>query len=85
MMAIFVFLNLYNLITLYLFKLRYLLDCYINPHKDFFNEIGFSPRYFDHKTLIHQSGIIEIIIYYRIIEKKLGDKYEVYSNQKYAI
>lgn len=48
-----VFLNLQDLITLYLFKLRHLLDCYINLRGDFFDRIEFNHKYFDYKTYMH--------------------------------
>lgn len=84
-MAKFVFPNLENLMALYLFQLRYLLNCCINLYKDFFDEIRFSHRYFDHKMLMYQPAIVKIIIYYRKIDKKLDDKHKVYTNRKYPM
>ncbi len=84
MIAKFISLNLQNLIALYLFKLKHLLDC-INLYRDFFNKIGSSYKYLNYKMFIYQPNIVEIIIYYKIIKKQLGDKYEVYNNKKCAI
>lgn len=64
-----IFLSLQNLIALYLLKLKYLLDYYINLYSDFFNKIKSSHIYFDHMLLKHQLNIVEIMIYYKIIKK----------------
>lgn len=71
-----------DLIILYLYELKHLLDYYINLYKDFFNEIKSIYKYFDHKTSIHLFDIIKIIIYCKIIKKKLYNKNKVYNNKK---
>lgn len=76
-----VFPNLYNLKILYQFKLSHLLNHCINSRKDFFDEIKFSYKYFDYKILLYELSIVKIIVYYKIIEKKLGDKYEICINK----
>lgn len=85
MIAKFFFSNLQDLIALYLFKLKYLLDCYINLYKNLFNEIRSNYKYFNYKTPIYQPDIIDIIVYHKIIKKKPGDKYKAYNNKKYAM
>lgn len=80
------FQNLQDLIALYLFKLKHLLDYYINPHRDFFDEIKSSHRYINHKMSIYQPNIIELIVYCKIRKNnKLGDKHELYNDKKRAI
>lgn len=68
--------------ALYLFQQKYLLDRYINPRGDFFDEIGFSHKYFNHKMPMHHLDIIKIIVYHTIIKKELDDKHETYTNKK---
>lgn len=77
-----VFLNLQDLIILYLFKLKHLLDRCINLRRDFFDGIESNHKYFDHKRHMYQPNIIEIVVYYGIIIKKLDDKYKIYNNKK---
>lgn len=71
--------------ALYLFELKHLVDRCINSHRDFFDKVGSSHRYFDHKTPMYRLDIIEIITYHKIIEKELGYKYEVYTDKKRTI
>lgn len=85
MMKKFVSLNLQDSMALYLFELRHLLNRYINPYRDFFDKIKFSHRYFDYKTPMHQSDIVETIVYYRIIKMERGDKYKAYKCKKRTV
>lgn len=62
MIVKFVFSNLQNSMILYLFELRHRLNCYINPHGDFFDRIKSSHRYFDHKMFMYQLDIIKIVV-----------------------
>lgn len=84
-MAKSVSLNLRDLMTLYLFKLRHLLHCCINLCGDFFDEIGSSHKYFDHKIPMHQPGIVEIVVYRKIKKKRLYDKHEAYNNKMHIV
>lgn len=67
--------------ALYLSELRYLVTHYINLCKDFFGEIKSNHIYFNHKKSKYQPNITEIIVYYKIIKKKLHNKDEVYNNK----
>lgn len=51
MIAKFVYLNLQDLIALYMFELKHLLDRCINLYGDFFGKIRSNHRYFDFKHL----------------------------------
>lgn len=66
----------------YLLESKHLLDHYINLDGDYFYEIKFSHTYFDYMRPMHQSDIIKIIIYYKIVKKKLLDKNESYNNKR---
>lgn len=71
--------------ALYLPELKHLLTHYINPHGDFFDEIGFSHTSFDHKKLKHQLDIAEMVIYHKIVKTELWANNKACNNKKHAM
>ena len=80
-----VFPSLRNLMVPYLFKLKHLLNHYINLHGNFFDEIKSSHTYFDYMRATHQRNIVEITVYYKIVKKELLDGNEVYNDKRRII
>lgn len=80
-----VYLNLPDLIALYLLKLKHLLDHYVNLLRDFFDKIGSSHIYFDHKRPKHQPNITKIIFYYKIVKTGLCANNKACNNKKRAL
>ena len=80
-----VYLNLPDLMALYLPELRHLLDHCINLLRDFFDEIGSSHICFDHKRPKHQQDIAEIIFYRKIVKTRLCADNEACNNKKRVV
>lgn len=80
-----VYLNLIDLIVLYLLELRNLLYHYINLLRNFFDKIGSSYIYFNYKKPKYQSNIIIIIFYHKIVKTRLCANNKLYNNKKRAV
>lgn len=84
-MAKFFFLDLRDLIALYLLKPRYWLNHYTNLRGDFFDEIESSHTYFDHMRPMHQLSIVEIIAFHKIIRKEIVSGHETCNDRRHVI
>lgn len=85
MMVKSVYLNLPDLIALYLLKLKHLLDHYINLLSDFFDEIKSNHICFSHKRPKHQPDIAEIVVYRKIVKTELCADNEACNDKKRAV
>ena len=78
----FVYLNLLDLLALFLPELTHLLTYYINLYRDFFDRIGSSQTYFDHKRPKHQLNIAEKVVYHKIVITELCANNKAYNNKR---